>query len=147
MTRQRISLLGFGNVGQALVRLLQHKQDLLLKEYGLSFSITGIATGRHGIDIDPDGIDIDQALRLISTVGRLDSLSPGPPVTDPIEFIRTCGADVLFENTPVNYTDGQPAVSYLRAALQAGMHAITANKGPVVHAYQELTELAGLHGA
>ncbi len=146
MTHQRISLLGFGNVGQALVRLLQRKQDLLLKDHGLSFTITGIATGRHGIAINPDGIDIDQALQLISTGGRLDSLTIGPPVTDPIEFIRTCGADVLFENTPVNYTDGEPAVSYLRAALQAGMHAITANKGPVVHAYQELTGLASQHG-
>jgi homoserine dehydrogenase len=53
---------------------------------------------------------------------------------------------VLFENTPVNYVSGQPAVSYLRTALQAGMHAITANKGPVVHAYQELTDLAKKHG-
>jgi homoserine dehydrogenase len=146
MTHQRISLLGFGNVGQALVRLLQRKQDLLLKDYGLSFSITGIATGRHGMAINPDGIDIDQALQLISAIGSLDALSTPPPITDPIEFIRTCGADVLFENTPVNYADGQPAVSYLRAALQAGMHAITANKGPVVHAFQELTQLARQQG-
>jgi homoserine dehydrogenase len=64
---------------------------------------------------------------------------------DPFEFIRRCDADVLFESTPVNYADGQPAVSYLRLALETGMHAITANKGPVVHAYQELTDLAQAH--
>jgi homoserine dehydrogenase len=96
--------------------------------------------------INPQGIDFEQALQLISSGGMLDSLSSHPPLADPIEFIRTCDADVLFENTPVNYIDGQPAVSYLRTALQAGMHAITANKGPVVHAYQELTELAKQHG-
>jgi homoserine dehydrogenase len=145
MTHQRIALLGFGNVGQAFVRLLQHKKDLLLKDYGLSFTITGIFTARHGNAIDPEGIDIERALWLNSSGNKLDSLSSHPSVSDPIEFIRTCGADVLFENTPINYADGQPAVDYLRTALQTGMHAITANKGPVVHAYQELTGLADKH--
>ena len=37
---------------------------------------------------------------------------------------------------------GQPAIDYLQAALERGMHAITANKGPVVHAYAELSALA-----
>jgi homoserine dehydrogenase len=48
----------------------------------------------------------------------------------------------LFENTPVNHSTGQPAIDHLHLALELGMHAITANKGPVVHAYRELTELA-----
>lgn len=146
MTHQRIALLGFGNVGQALVHLLHRKKDLLMKDYGLSFTITGIATGRHGMAIDPRGIDIDRALQVISTQGNLGVLSASPPTTHPIEFIRTCSADVLFENTPVSYADGQPALSYLTATLQSGMHAITANKGPVVHGYQELTKLAKHQG-
>ena len=146
MTHYHLALLGFGNVGQAFLRLLQHKKDLLLNDHRLSFSVTGIATGRHGMAINPQGIDIELALQLISTGGKLDSLSSHPPLVDTIEFIRNCDADVLFENTPVNYVSGQPAVSYLRTALQAGMHAITANKGPVVHAYQELTDLAKKHG-
>ncbi|HUV92854.1 MAG TPA: hypothetical protein VMV80_07195 [Anaerolineales bacterium] len=33
-------------------------------------------------------------------------------------------------------------MEYLRTALENGMHVITANKGPVVHAYHELTALA-----
>ena len=55
-------------------------------------------------------------------------------------------ADVLFENTPVNVATGQPAIDHLQAALERGMHAITANKGPVVHAYRELTTLAQAKG-
>ena len=146
MTHQRIALLGFGNVGQAFVRLLLRKKDLLRKDYKLSFTITGIATGRHGMAVNPQGIDIERALQLISAGGKLDLLSSRSPMADPFEFIRNCSADVLFENTPVNYADGQPAVSYLRTALLAGLHAITANKGPVVHAYHELTNLAKLQG-
>ncbi len=146
MTHYRLALIGFGNVGQAFGRLLQRKRELLLKEHHISFSVTGIATGKHGIAIDPQGIDMRHALDLISTGGDLDELSKRTPISEPLEFIRTCGADVIFENTPVNYADGQPAVDYLRTALQAGMHAITANKGPVVHAYKELTQLAERSG-
>ncbi|HSB67312.1 MAG TPA: homoserine dehydrogenase [Anaerolineales bacterium] len=141
-----LALLGFGNVGKALAHLLQRKRDLLLRDYGLSFTITGIATARHGVAIQPLGVDIDRAFALLSSGRRLNELSTHPHLDDPIEFISMCGADILFESTPVNYVNGQPAVSYLQAALESGMHAITANKGPVVHAYRELTELAAAHG-
>jgi homoserine dehydrogenase len=140
-----LALLGFGNVGQAFLRLLESKKDLLQNDYGIRFTITGIATARHGIAINPSGIDSACALQLISAGKRIDMLSSGPPITDSLEFIRTCGADVLFENTPVSYTDGLPALNYLRTALISGMHAITANKGPVVYGYQELTALALQH--
>ena len=50
--------------------------------------------------------------------------------------------DVLFEITSLNATSGQPAIEHLKAALESGAHAITANKGPVVHAYHELSSLA-----
>ncbi len=42
--------------------------------------------------------------------------------------------------------DGQPAVDHIRAALEHGAHAITANKGPIVHAYRELRDLAAKQG-
>src|SRR3989337_2831917 len=145
MAHYRLALLGFGNVGQALARLLLRKQAELRSEYELTFSVTGIATGRHGAAIDPRGIDLEQARAAKSPEGEampLQALSTQPDPADAFDFIRRCAADVLFENTPVNYTTGQPAVDHLRMALEMGMHAITANKGPVVHAYRELTELA-----
>jgi len=146
MTHQRLALLGFGNVGQAFAHLLLNKRDQLARQHALTFSITGIATRSRGIALDPQGIDIERALQLISQGSSLASLSTQPLVSDPVDFIHRCDAQVLFENTPVNYVDGQPAVSYLRLALQQGMHAITANKGPLVHAYRQLSELAASQG-
>jgi homoserine dehydrogenase len=67
-------------------------------------------------------------------------------VADNFDFIARSEAHVLFENTPVNYASGQPAVDHIRTALQKGMHAITANKGPVVHALDELEALAAAGG-
>lgn len=145
MSHYNLALLGFGNVGRAFARLLLRKQAELLLRYNLTFSITGIATSRHGCAIDHDGLDLERAM----AVSNLDELSTRPvKFTSPaLDFICNSGADVLFENSPVNYQDGQPAVDHLRAALEMGMHAITANKGPVVHAYRQLTDLAQAKGA
>jgi homoserine dehydrogenase len=55
-------------------------------------------------------------------------------------------ADALFEVSSLNATTGQPAIAHIRAALEARAHAISANKGPVVHAYRELTDLAASKG-
>ena len=48
MSHYKLALLGFGNVGRALARLLQSKQTELLQRYNITFDVTGIATGRHG---------------------------------------------------------------------------------------------------
>ena len=53
---------------------------------------------------------------------------------------------MLFEATSLNAKTGQPAIEHIRAALQAGAHAITANKGTIVHGYEELRDLADRKG-
>ncbi|KAF0109017.1 MAG: homoserine dehydrogenase [Anaerolineaceae bacterium] len=141
MSHYRLALLGFGNVGRAFARLLLRKEAELESDYGINFIVTGIATGRHGIAMDPDGLDLGQALALVESGGALATISK-LPITDTLDFVNSVPADVLFENSPVNHENGEPAASYLRIALERGMHAVTANKGPVVHAYRELTDLA-----
>lgn len=142
MPHYKLALLGFGNVGQALAILLRDKQAELKAKYDLTFSFTGIATRRHGTALYPDGVNIEHALALVQDGGSLEQLSLQAPPSIGVEFIKQCEADVLFENTPVDYETGQPAVDHLAQALEQGMHAITANKGPVVHAYQQLKQLA-----
>jgi homoserine dehydrogenase len=146
MTHYKLAFLGFGNVGQALARLLLRKQAEIEDRYRVTFSTTAIATGRRGSAIDPDGIDLSRALGCMESGVSLDTLSAQEPARGAFDFINRCQADVLFENTPVNYASGRPALDHLRAALQHGMHALTANKGPVVHAYRELTDLAASVG-
>ena len=52
----------------------------------------------------------------------------------------------LAEAVDVDYAAGEPATSYLRAALSVGAHAVSANKGPVVHARASLLALAAERG-
>lgn len=141
-----LALVGFGNVGKALACLLLRKREELKIDYGLTFSITGIATRQHGIAIDPGGLDLDEVVRAAQTGQSLACFSRMPALDSILEFIHLVPARVLFENTPVNHQTGQPAIDYIHAALEAGMHPITANKGPVAHGYRALKELAEQKG-
>jgi len=136
-----IAFIGFGNVARALARLLDRKRDLLQSKYDITYSVTGIATGSHGFAVNPDGIDIQQALSLVESGQSISPLSTFH-VEDSLAVIQHSQATVMFENSPVNTQTGQPALDHIRTALNLGMHAITANKGPVVHGYRELTALA-----
>lgn len=140
-----LALIGFGNVARALARLLLRKQDLLHSKHDITFSFTGISTGRHGFAVNSNGLDIEKALELVESGKDVSSLS-SLEVKDSLAVIQHSKADVMFENSPVNTQSGQPALDHIRAALQLGMHAVTANKGPVVHGYRELTTLAAAKG-
>jgi homoserine dehydrogenase len=146
MPHVNLALIGFGNVGQALAQLLLRKRYDLKNQYDISFAVTAISTGTHGSAIDPGGIDLQQAISRIRSKAPLDELSTQPVPKDGLSLIKNCQADVLFENTPVDYKSGQPALDHLRTALELGMHAITANKGPVVHGFKELSTLATTKG-
>jgi homoserine dehydrogenase len=145
MPHYNLAFLGFGNVGKALAELLLRKRTDIAGGTGITFTVTGIATGGHGIAINHNGIDLTQALELLKS-GQPISQVTKIPITNSLDFILNCNANVLFETIPVNYNTGQPAVDYIRAALEQGMYVATANKGPVVHAYRELTELAESKG-
>ena len=137
----KIALLGFGNVGQALVELLLEKKEDLIDKPGIGFRVVGVGSGTHGLAVDPRGLpiqDVLDAYRAGTSLGKFSSF----PVPDSTAFIENCGADALVETTPVNYLTGEPALTYLRQALGMGIHTITANKGPVVHGYRELDNLA-----
>ena len=141
----KLALLGFGNVGRSTAELLLRKQSELKETYNLTFSVTGIATGTRGRAINPDGLDLPKVLEAVRAGETLEQFSLVPSV-DSLDFIQKCGADVLFENSPVNYDTGRPAIDYIHSALELGMYVVTANKGPVVHAWQELKALAKSKG-
>jgi len=147
MNCHRLVFIGFGNVARSLARLLMRKQAVLEQDYGITFSVTGIATGKHGFAVNPGGLDLAHALALVENGNSISGSSdPGLSPSNSIEVIHLSQAGFMFENSPVNYETGQPAIEHVRAALNAGMHVSTANKGTVVHGYQELTALARSKG-
>lgn len=113
-----LALIGFGNVGKAFARLLESKRT----QY--PFRIVAIHTGRHGTAYDSRGLPLEPEL--------------GPPAASVEEFLDHAGAEVVFEITPLNPNTGEPAIAHIRAAFARGLHVVTANKGPIAHAYDDL---------
>ncbi|HZP63154.1 MAG TPA: homoserine dehydrogenase [Terriglobales bacterium] len=128
-------MLGFGNVNRTLAGLLRSKNEELLKR-GIAWRITGVATRSLGWVADENGLDVQHFL----DGGPPRQRKPAPH--DVRQWLRAARADVLFEATSLNVSDGQPAIDHIRTALESGAHAITANKGPIVHGYEALAALA-----
>ena len=100
--------------------------------------MTGVASRRLGWLAAPEGFTPEKILAEISPKRSR--------AADVREWLRLGKADALFETTSLNAATGQPAIDTSAPALESGAHAISANKGPVVHAYRELTELAAAQG-
>lgn len=124
--------LGYGTVTRALVALLDRNRAALARDHDITFVATGVASRRIGWRANPLGLD--------------PSAPSGMECRDVREWLAAARADVVFEAIALDPRAGQPALDYLRAALEYGAHAISANKGPVVHGYRELSALAARVG-
>jgi homoserine dehydrogenase len=124
--RADIALIGYGNVARRFERMLDEHRETLALDHGLSCDIVATAT-RHGC------------------------VAGGKPCADAFEAIRymaTSRADlrVVVEVSTLNVADGEPAISHIRSAIEAGCHVVTANKGPVAFAYDQLRDAAARAG-
>ncbi|MEO8025357.1 MAG: homoserine dehydrogenase, partial [Bryobacteraceae bacterium] len=126
----RLALIGYGNVGKAFARLIQDKYA----QY--PFKIVAIRTARHGAAFDQRGLPVEPAFDLQWT----------PESTSIDDFLDRARPEIVVELTTLNPATGEPALSHIRAAFARGLHVVTANKGPIAHAYASLREEARLAG-
>lgn len=132
MKTLRLALLGFGNAGQAFVQMLSEKHGEICRKYDTDVRISAVATGRHGSIVDADGMAPYDVLRLFQENDRF------PDAITAMEIVEKATYDVLVELTPLNIRTGQPAIDHIRGAFARNKHVVTANKGPIAWAYDEL---------
>lgn len=120
----RLALIGYGRVGRALAALLERQRA------AQRFRITGILT-RRGCAINTGGLPSEP------------TFGPARTVDD---FLAHCPCEAVVEVTSLNPIDGEPAIGHIRAAFAHGLHVVTANKGPVAHAWRELHTEASARG-
>jgi homoserine dehydrogenase len=155
-------LIGFGNVARRFVSLLDQQRATLARQYGLSVRMVGIGTRRHGSVFSARGVNAADLRAQVARVPRPPSPPRGLDGTrksdrtdgpgDTLAFLRDALREsrvaarqrrlVVVETTTLDVERGEPAASYIRAALTGGAHAITANKGPVACAYGPLRRAA-----
>ncbi len=123
----KLALIGYGNVGKSFARLVEKKRSVF------PFRIAAIHTARHGTAYDERGLPVEPTF--------------GPPARSIDEFLDTARAEVVVEITTLEPATGEPAISHIRAAFRRCLPVITANKGPIAHAYAALCEEARQVGA
>jgi homoserine dehydrogenase len=138
MPSYNLAIVGFGNVGRAFLRMLVAKETELRRKYDIRWRLTGVATRRVGWFADADGLN---PIALLNGHWPTQSTNVAQP-KNVREWLERAKADVFFEASSLEAQTGQPATDHLRCALESGAHAISANKGPIVHAYRELSALA-----
>ena len=144
--RINVALIGLGNVGRRVLGILESKQEFFRERHGLEFVVVGAADSR-GAAYDPAGLNLKRVIGLKEmgdTAGS--SLGSGQAGMTGLQMIARVSADVLVEASPVNLKDGEPGMGHIRAALDKGMHVVTANKGPLALAYAEVMALARERG-
>lgn len=141
--QSRIALIGYGNVGAALVRLLSE-----VDPKGRNFVFSGVATRKRGIILlsNLPASEVDARIHRSLIEHRAKEIK----YTDSKEIIDWLSAfdyDVLVEVTESNYVDGEPALSYIKAALRRGKDVVTANKAPIALSLKELSLMAAKNGS
>ncbi|HJR59385.1 MAG TPA: hypothetical protein VJ813_08310 [Vicinamibacterales bacterium] len=125
--RADLALIGLGHVGRRFVDLLSERSARLTKDHRLTCRVAGTATRRQGAAYNGEA-----CADVFDMIGRLAQ--------------SDADLRIVVETTTLDVRDGEPAISHVAAALEAGCHVVTANKGPVAFAYGRLRDAAARGG-
>jgi homoserine dehydrogenase len=136
-------LLGFGKVGQAILRLLEENDSY--RSEGASLRLHSVFD--RGGGVRGDGLSLAAlmaAKREKKTVAALDG-ARAVPLESALEEVGREG--ILVDTSITNADTGGPGLDPARRALGAGTSVAFASKGPLVAAFDELSSLARGSGA
>lgn len=142
MRTYRLILSGLGNVGRSFLELIPAQAEVLAGRYGIELRVVAAADS-GGAAVDGAGLDVGALIAAKQGRRSVASLAGvGVPGLGVVEMARQVDGDLLLESTLTNLRDGQPGLDVIRAALERGIGVVSANKGPLVLAYDELAGLA-----
>lgn len=142
MCNLKLALLGFGSVGQAFVKMLVEKQEEIKEAYGRGVIVTAIAARSKGCIVDPDGIDLVQICSDVEKNGKFNPETKGYCEMSTLDIVKEADYDAICEMTVLDIFTGQPAISHIKEAFKRNKHVVTANKGPIAWAFDELKKEA-----
>ncbi len=129
----RLLLIGFGAVGQGFARILHDKAGSLRADQAFAPQVIGVVTASKGNLYRGSGLDIADLLAA-AQAGSLEAYPEQAGLRrgmSAMDMIGAGAADALVEASPTNLETAEPALSYCYQALEAGLHLVLANKGPV----------------
>lgn len=145
MKEIRVIMIGLGNVGQGFLKIISENSKNLANTQGLVIKVVGVSDLRLGNYYAQDGFNIPGLLDAVES-GQMAGLTEYKTAWQTEEWIKKSDASTLIEASFTNFTDAEPAVSFMRAALLTGKDVVTSNKGPIALFYNELATLAKQNG-
>jgi homoserine dehydrogenase len=138
----KVSLLGFGNVGRSVARVILEKEAYIREQYGLSLKVVSVSDRSATVWL-PEGIDLREALLIKEAFGRLSAWTNDYEVYElsPEEVVGEVDADVV-----VDVTNDENAHEWHMKALREGRGVVTSNKLPLAFHYGKLVGEAEKRG-
>ena len=137
-----LAFIGYGTVGQGLTEILLEKKEMLAEKYDFHCKIVAISDLMKGSVYDENGLDMKKILDLAKEGKKLDEYPTGVKGMDSLATIKDTNADTIVEVTYTDVKTGEPALTHIKAALNAKKNVVSTNKGPVVKQVMELLDLA-----
>ena len=136
-----IGLIGFGGVGQALIKLLIEKESYLLQQYNLKINVKYIIKSNGGI-YNASGINLSEILKVIDENINITCHNEWKDNLNINDIIDNDDIDTLVELTSTNIETGEPGLTHIRKSLENNINVVTGNKGPILLDYKKLKVLA-----
>lgn len=136
-------LLGFGNVGQAILRLLEENDGYRGEGASLRLhSVFDRGGGVRGSGLAPSAlVAVKHEKKSVAAAGGASGLTLE-------EALEEIGRDGILVDTSITNADtGGPGLAPARRALERGISVAFASKGPLVVGFEELSGLARKSGA
>lgn len=143
-----LAFIGYGVVGQGLAEILLEKKEMLKEKYDFEYTVVAISDIMKGSVYDESGLDMNKIQSLVKDGKKIDEYPSGVKGMDSIATIKETNADIIIEITFTDVKTGEPAMTHIKTALDAGKHVVSTNKGPVVKDVRGLLKLAeekGVH--
>lgn len=140
-----IALAGCGNVGTALLEILNEKQEELAEKYNFEFRVTLITDLMKGTILDVNGLDLDKVIEALHTKHSFEGFKQTNRTFE--ELLEEAHTMMLAEATPTDLRTGEPGLTHIRSALARGINVTTTSKGPLAIDFSGLSKLANDCGA
>jgi len=138
-------IIGFGNVGQSLARILMQDSAAFRERHGVDMRVVAIVD-RGGAVISKERVDLPKVLSTKKLKGSVSAMTnAGRPNLSALEVLEDLDGDVVVEATSTNLRTGEPGLTHIEKALSLGKNVVTTNKGSLAASFPHLISLAQKH--
>jgi len=143
----KIAIMGFGNVGRSLAKLIAFKGEDIERKYNIKLNVVAIADSRGAV-VREEGLTPYELLKLCELPrSYIFTYEPyGIPGAKVKEIYSRVAPDIHIEVTPSNYESGEPGLSNILYAINSGVNVVIANKAPLVLKYSHIMQYAKQRG-